>query len=396
LAVLDLPVIPAAGILFRKARYKVLYGGRGSGKSWSAARILVAVKALEKRRRILCTREFQKSIADSVHKLLSEQIYALGLADKYSITQTSIRCVNGSEFIFTGLHNNVNEIKSMEGLDIVWLEEAQSVSDQSWDVLIPTVRNQDSEIWITFNPDERTDPTYKRFVLFPPPGTLAEKVNHDGNPWFSDSALVDEMEHCKANYPEKYLHIWEGDPKALSESTIFKTWDTQPVPEGVKSIGYGLDFGYGQDPASLIGVYERNDEIWLDEIIYQHGLTNQDLGILIKDAGIKRTDEIIADSAEPKSIEELYRQGFNVHPAVKGPDSVNAGINKMLEYKIHITPRSKNVAKELTSYSWSKDKDGNILPKPVDMFNHAIDAVRYRLMTRQKQLKASSLKGLGI
>jgi phage terminase large subunit len=164
----------------------------------------------------------------------------------------------------------------------------------------------------------------------------------------------------------------------------------------VKSIGYGLDFGYGQDPASLIGVYERNDEIWLDEIIYQHGLTNQDLGILIKDAGIKRTDEIIADSAEPKSIEELYRQGFNVHPAVKGPDSVNAGINKMLEYKIHITPRSKNVAKELTSYSWSKDKDGNILPKPVDMFNHAIDAVRYRLMTRQKQLKASSLKGLGI
>lgn len=382
---MQVPIIPAAEILLEPARYKVLYGGRGSGKSWSVARILLT-KALERPLRILCTREFQKSIADSVHKLLSSQIDELGYAGYYNITQTSIRSAVGSEFIFTGLHNNVNEIKSMEGLDIVWLEEAQSVSDESWDVLIPTVRAPGSEIWVTFNPYERTDPTYKRMVLFPPTGALIRKVNYDGNPWFSDSALVREMEDCKRNFPDKYDHIWSGEPKAISDSVIYRKWDTASVPDDVKSIGYGLDFGYGQDPAALIHVWMRGNDIWLDEVLYQHGLTNQDLGILMRGQNIGRYDEIVADSAEPKSIEELYRQGFNVIPAVKGPDSVNAGINKLQEYTLHVTPRSKNIIKELQSYSWMKDKDGNILPKPVDLFNHALDAIRYRVTMQERKI----------
>jgi phage terminase large subunit len=276
----------------------------------------------------------------------------------------------------------------MESIDIAWLEEAHSVSDDSWDVLIPTIRNAGSEIWVTFNPDELTDPTYKRFVLFPPTDAIVAKVNFEDNPWFGESALVQEAEDCKRLWPEKYAHIWLGEPKAVSESAIFQRWDTAPVPENARCIGYGLDFGYALDPAALVKVYQRGTELWLDEVVYQHGLTNQDLGVLMRAAGVGRTDEIIADSAEPKSIEELWRQGFNVHPAVKGPDSVNAGIAKMQEYRIHCTPRSKNMAKELAAYSWAKDKDNNILPKPVDLYNHAIDAARYRVTMSDRQTRA--------
>mgnify|MGYP000095936013 FL=1 len=147
--------------LFKPSRYKVLYGGRGGAKSWGVARALL-IKAAQNPLRVLCAREFQTSIKDSVHKLLCDQIEALGLGTFYEITQTSIRGKNGSEFSFVGLKNNVANVKSYEGVDICWVEEAQTTSRMSWNVLIPTIRKEKSEIWITFNPELETDETYQR------------------------------------------------------------------------------------------------------------------------------------------------------------------------------------------------------------------------------------------
>ena len=150
--------------LFESARYKVLWGGRGGAKSWGIARALLIIGA-NKPIRVLCAREFQTSIKDSVHKLLSDQIINMGLTDFYEVVDRTIRGKNGSEFNFVGLKNNVANVKSYEGVDICWVEEAQSVSARSWDVLIPTIRKEQSEIWVSFNPELATDNTYQRFIL---------------------------------------------------------------------------------------------------------------------------------------------------------------------------------------------------------------------------------------
>ena len=149
--------------LFQPSRYKVLYGGRGSGKSWGVARALLVI-GLQKSTRVLCAREFQNSISDSVHALLADQIKSLGLEDFYTVQNTSIFGKNGTEFLFAGLKHNITKIKSFEGVDVCWVEEAQTTSKSSWDVLIPTIRKENSEIWVTFNPELDTDETYKRFV----------------------------------------------------------------------------------------------------------------------------------------------------------------------------------------------------------------------------------------
>ena len=163
-------------LLTEKARYKVAYGGRGSGKSWTVARCLLLL-ALKSRVRILCTRQLQTSIANSVHKLLSDSINLLELDNMFEITRDAIRCKNGSEFFFKGIQNNINEIKSIEGIDYCWVEEAQSVSSESWEVLIPTIRKEGSEIWITFNPDREEDATYQRFIKNNPPNSIIQLVN---------------------------------------------------------------------------------------------------------------------------------------------------------------------------------------------------------------------------
>lgn len=194
--------------LFSPARYKVYYGGRGGAKSWNAIRVLLLL-GCQSKLRILCTRELQNSIADSVHRLIGDQIILLGLQDFYSVTQTSIKGINGTEFLFKGLRHNATEIKSTEGVDICLVEEAELVSENSWDLLVPTIRKEGSEIWVLFNTRFASDPTYKRFIQSPPPGALIKKVGWEDNPFFPDT-LRDEMLHCKATNPDKYEHIWGG------------------------------------------------------------------------------------------------------------------------------------------------------------------------------------------
>jgi phage terminase large subunit len=200
-------------------RYKVAYGGRGSGKSWGFARALLAL-AIKHKLRILCAREVQRSIKQSVHQLLSDQIQAMGFGQYYEVLENEIRCVSGSQINFTGLANNtVESIKSFEGVDIVWVEEAQTVSKKSWDILIPTIRKPDSEIWVTFNPDLDSDDTYKRFVIDTPDNAKVVKVNWSDNPWFP-KVLDAERLHSKAT-SDDYDNIWEGECKTAVDGAIY-------------------------------------------------------------------------------------------------------------------------------------------------------------------------------
>jgi predicted phage terminase large subunit-like protein len=196
--------------VFDPCRYKVMFGGRGSGKSWNAARALLLLAA-QKPLRVLCAREIQKSISESVHRLLGEQIPAMGLEGFYEVQQHSICGKNDSEFLFAGLRSqDISKVKSFEGADICWVEEAQTVSKRSWDVLIPTIRKPGSEIWVTFNPELEEDDTYQRFVVNPPEKSVLLKMNWSDNPWFPEE-LRAEMEHLKRIDPNSYAHVWEGE-----------------------------------------------------------------------------------------------------------------------------------------------------------------------------------------
>ena len=207
--------------LFQPRRYKVLYGGRGGAKSWGVARALL-LQAGDRPLRILCAREVQKSMRDSVHRLLKDQIAALGLSAFYTVTDTEIRGRNGSLFVFAGLQSHtVDSIKSFEGVDIVWVEEAHGVSKKSWDTLIPTIRKPGSEIWLTLNPDMDTDETYVRFVQSPGEDTWLCEINWRDNPWFPD-VLEAERQKAKAADPESYDHIWEGKPRRVAAGAIYR------------------------------------------------------------------------------------------------------------------------------------------------------------------------------
>lgn len=207
--------------LFEPARYKVVRGGRGSGKSWGFARALLLMGA-GKTLRVLCTREVQKSIAQSVHQLLKDQIEALGLSAFYEVLATEIRGKNGTQFFFSGLSDMTAEsLKSFEGVDVCWCEEAQAITRRSWDILIPTIRKTGSEIWVSFNPQLESDETYRRFVTTPPPDCVSVEMNHSDNRRFPE-VLEKERQHAQETMREEdYAHIWEGKCRPAVEGAIY-------------------------------------------------------------------------------------------------------------------------------------------------------------------------------
>lgn len=207
--------------LFQPARYKVARGGRGSGKSWGFARALLILGSM-KQTRVLCTREVQKSIQQSVHQLLKDQIEALELGSFYEVLSTEIRGKNGTQFFFSGLSDQTAEsLKSFEGVDICWVEEAQAVTKNSWNILIPTIRKVGSEIWVTYNPQLESDETHQRFTVKPPPDCVNVELNYSDNPYFP-AVLDAERKHAKATMkPEEYDHIWEGKCKPAVEGAIY-------------------------------------------------------------------------------------------------------------------------------------------------------------------------------
>ena len=223
--------------LKKPARFKVLSGGRGSGKSWAIARIFVEI-ARHGEFRFLCCREFQGSIADSVIQLISDTIDRHGYTNEFEVQRQYIRHLKtGSLFMFYGLKNNISKIKSLEGVSFVWCEEAEAITDDSWNVLIPTIRKEQSEIWVSFNPKNILDSTYQRFIVRPPSDCVNIKANYCDNPHFPE-VLRKEMEECKKRDYDLYLHIWEGEPVADSEFAIIKPKWIQAAVDAHKKLNF--------------------------------------------------------------------------------------------------------------------------------------------------------------
>lgn len=227
---LNLELPDKLGFLFEPHRYKVAHGGRGGTKSWGFARALLT-KGTIKPIRVLCARELQKSLKESVHSLLVQQADMLGMGQFYTATESVIRGANGTEFLFEGIWRNVDSIKSMEGIDICWVEEAEKVTDESWSVLIPTIRKPGSEIWVTFNPSDDHDPAWQRFVVSPPPDCVTVEINWSDNPWITPE-LIAEKDHLKATDYEKYLHVWEGKFLRFKDGSIYRDQLLQAEDQG--------------------------------------------------------------------------------------------------------------------------------------------------------------------
>lgn len=372
---------PFLPLIQKSARYKVYYGGRGAGKSWFFAQALLLL-AMQKPLRVLCARELQVSIADSVHKLLADQIGALGLSSRFEVTRQAIRSVNGSEFLFKGLRHNSTEIKSLEGVDICWVEEAQSVSKDSWDLLIPTIRKQGSEIWISFNPGRPDDETYQRFVVAPPDDAIVVKVGYQDNPWFPDT-LRKEMEYCRRVSPDDFRHIWDGEPSVLTEAQVFKgRYVVEPfeTPPDIRFF-HGADWGFANDPTTLVRCFIKGDRLYIDREAYGVGVELDETPQLFDSIETARTWPIKADSARPETISYMKKHGFNISAAKKWSGSVEDGLAVLKSFeKIVVHPRCKHAADEFGLYSYKVDKNnGDILPVLVDKDNHVIDAIRYAL-----------------
>lgn len=368
-------------LLTEKSRYKVAYGGRGSGKSWGMATALI-ILAIKSKSRILCTRQLQTSIKDSVHKLLCDRIAELKLEEYFTITKDAIRCYNGSEFLFKGIQNNVMEIKSIEGIDYCWVEEAQSVSNESWDVLIPTIRKEGSEIWVSFNPDRDEDPTYQRFVVHPPKDCISVLINYYDNKHFPE-VLRREMEYCKeVDYP-RYENIWLGKTIVETEAQIFKgkfellDFEAEPYTQ----FFYGADWGFSNDPTALVRCFMEDNCLYIDYEAFGVGVEMDELPSLFDSVPDSREWKIRSDCARPETISYVKRQGFDCIAAEKWKGSVEDGIEYLRSFKkIYIHPRCKHIYEEFKYYSYKKDKiSGDILPIVVDAWNHGIDALRYAL-----------------
>ena len=367
-------------------RYKVYYGGRGSGKSFAMAEALITI-ATYGRVRVLCCREIQNSIRDSSYQLLRDTAERLGVAQQFTFVDSEIRNeVTGARFVFKGLLRNEQSIKSTEGVDFCWVEEAQTVSETSWETLIPTIRKEGSEIWVTFNPLTVDDPTTRRFIDSPPPDAYVRKVNYDENPFFPD-VLRREMEWDRAHDYDRYLHVWEGFPRTISDAQVFKgRFAVEPIPETLHEkadrIFFGADFGFARDPSTLVRCFILDNTLYIDREAYGVGVELDELPQLYDSIPGARRWPIKADSARPETISYLKnRHGFRIDAAKKWQGSIEDGVAYLKGFdRIVIDPSCRHAADEFRLYSYKTDKTtGEVLPVIIDKNNHVIDAVRYAL-----------------
>jgi phage terminase large subunit len=381
--IINVEIPEAFSELFRPHRYKVFYGGRGSAKSHSIATALI-LQGYEQKLRILCAREYMMSIADSVHRLLCDKIYELKLHNFYTITKTSIVGANGTNFMFKGLHMSPQEIKSTEAIDRCWLEESQNVSNYSFEILIPTIRKENSEIWMSFNPNSIEDPVYSRFVLNPPPDTYVRRVNFDENPFFPE-VLKKEAAHSQSTDLEAYSHIWLGEPRKIAESVIFnKRIQVREFTAPDKARYYfGADFGYSSDPSCIVRCFidDAENDLYIDYESLAYGAEIDELYSLFTKVPGAKDWPIFADCARPETISYLRRSGLAIKPCDKWPGSIEDGLAHLKGYKnIFVHPRCKHTLEEFKLYSYKVDtKTQEVLPIIIDKHNHIIDALRYAL-----------------
>lgn len=377
--------------LFEPHRYKVAYGGRGSGKSWGFARALL-ISAANRPLRILCCREIQKSIKQSVHTLLTDQIQALGLGGFYEILEAEIRGKNGSQFSFTGLATNtVESIKSFEGCDIAWVEEAQTVSKKSWDILIPTIRKEGSEIWVSFNPDLDTDDTYQRFIVNKPDNAAVVKINWSDNPWFPRT-LEEERLHSKATNPD-YDNIWEGNCKAAKDGAIYANEIREAQENGrVTNVPYDptlkvhvvMDLGWndsmtiilvqrGVSEARIIG-YIEDDHRTLDSYSSQLKSLPYNFGQMYLPHDGQSKDFKHGTSAE----EIMRRNGWDVRIVPKSDIEHGIRIARMNFHRVYFDKSVTRLLECLKNYRRTINSATNEPGAPLhDEYSHGADAFRY-------------------
>lgn len=368
--------------LLKPSRYKGAHGGRGSGKSHFFAEMVIESHILDPKRRTVGVREIQKSLAQSVKRLLEIKIEQMNAGSYFEVQDSVIKSTKGDGMIiFQGMQNHTaDSIKSLEGYDCAWVEEAQSLSQRSLDLLRPTLRKEGSELWFTWNPNLESDPV--DMLLRgdkPPPDSTVVEVNYFDNPWFPD-VLKEEMEYDKARDIDKYLHVWEGQYVSNSESRVFKNWTIDEFEAPDDAIHrFGADWGFAVDPTVLVRCHIIGRTLYIDYEAYMVGceITNTpELFLTIPDA---EKYPIVADSARPETISYMRKNGFpKIMAAVKGAKSLEEGIEWLKSYSIVVHPRCKHTIDELTHYSYKKDPlTEKILPVLEDKNNHVIDALRY-------------------
>lgn len=408
MSVLEIKTLRALVPLLAPARYKGAHGGRGAGKSHFFAELLIERALTESGFRAVCVREVQLSLKESVKRLIEDKIQALKVGGYFEVQQAQIKTPGGGVFIFQGMQNHTAEsIKSLEGYDVCWVEEAQVLSQRSLDLLRPTIRKDNSEIWFSWNPMSAADPVDALLRgKEPPPSTIVVEVSHMDNPWFPP-ALRPDVEYDRAHDMDKHAHVWGGDYLRLTEAQIIKNWrmaDFDPPEEG-ETLRFGADWGYSVDPSVLVRLFVRGRQIFVDHEAYMvgcevdhlpflfGGTADEDLveknaeafetlpAVLLGAPGVPgaRRWSIRADSARPETISYLRKHGFpGIKGAKKGPGSVDEGIQRLQSYEIVVHTRCKRAAAELAAYRFKTDKHtGEILPVPQDKDNHYLDSLRY-------------------
>ena len=382
----DVQIFPAFHFLLEPAPYKGAFGGRGGAKSYQFTDALI-LESFKDRHRIACLREIQASIKESVHALIAARIGEYMLGDHFKVTQDSIiNKYTGSDFFFKGLKSNAAEIKSTHGITRAFIEEAENVSARSWEMLLPTVRAPGSEVWAVWNPETENNATDQLWRKYRPSGAIVRKVGWQDNPYFP-AELNRQRLDCLQRDPVLYEHIWEGGYRKISEAVIFKNrvlihdFDT---PLGTRFY-FGADFGFSQDPSTLIRMYitsndDGSEELWIDYEAW--GAPELDEMAAFYDAVPEsRRWPIKGDNSRPETISFLSARGFSIHAAKKWAGSIEDGITHLKSFKaIHIhETRCRHMAHESRAYQYKIDKQGNILPIPLDKDNHGWDAVRYGL-----------------
>jgi phage terminase large subunit len=380
--------------LFQPARYKAAHGGRGSGKSHFFAEMLIEEHIMNPNRRTVCVREVQKSLAQSVKRLLEDKIEKLGVQGAFIVQETVIKSAHGSGMIiFQGMQNHTSDsIKSLEGYDCAWVEEAQSLSQRSLDLLRPTIRKEGSELWFTWNPSQNSDPVDQLLRGDrPPPDATVIEVNYKDNPWFPD-VLKAEMEYDRGRDYEKYEHVWLGKYLQNSSTRVFKNWSVEEFETPADAtLRFGADWGFATDPTVLIRCFIEGRTLYVDHEAYMVGceiVNTPELFFQIPEA---EKWPIVADSARPETISYMRSHGFpKIMAAVKGPKSLEEGVEWLKSYDIVVHPRCQHTIDELTMYSYKKDAlTDAVLPVLEDKDNHLIDALRYACESVRRTQKAS-------
>jgi len=378
--ILSIPTPRVFKPLLSPARYKGARGGRGSGKSHFFAEQLVE-EATAQHIRAACLREVQVSIKDSSKQLIEDKIAKLGVSHLFKITETEIRGPHESLFIFRGLQNHTaTSIKSLEGFNRSWIDEAQTISKRSLMIATPTFRAPGTEMRFSWNPAKATDPVEEFFEdNKDDPDFVCVTANYDDNPWFPED-LRKDMERDRRRDPDLYSHVWLGGYEGRGEKRVFKNWKIEEFEAPNDAVHrFGADWGFSVDPTVLVRCHIVGRKLYVDYEAYMVGCEIDNTPALFDSVPESRRYLITADNARPETVSYMQRNGFpKIVPAIKGQGSVEDGVEFLKNYDIIVHPRCQHVIDELSLYSYKVDKlTDAVLPQLDDKSNHTIDALRY-------------------